>query len=58
MARLFAGHRALCAARSVLDGGEHDARLGQVGHLASGCREGPLPTPNSEEPTLLYMVPL
>ena len=53
MARLFAGHRALCAARSVLDRGEHGARLGQVGHLAAGCRKGLLPTPNSEEPAAL-----
>jgi transposase len=33
---MAAGHRALCAARSVLDGGEHGARLDQVGQSAGG----------------------
>ncbi len=50
MAHLFAGHRAIRAAHSVLDGGEHGARLGQVGHPAPSCRTDPLPTPNSGEP--------
>ena len=40
--------------RSVLDGGEHGARLGEVGYLAQGCRACPHPTPNSEEPYGLY----
>src|SRR5277367_3121481 len=34
---MAAGHRALRAARSVLDGGEHGARLGQAGHRAGGA---------------------
>ena len=37
MARPFAGHRALRAARSVLDGGEHGARLDQVGQPCGGA---------------------
>ena len=37
MARPFGGHRALCAAHSVLDGGEHGARLDQVGRPCGGA---------------------
>lgn len=46
----FVGHRARRPARSVLDGGEHGAKPGQVGRFAPGCRAGTHPTSDSEEP--------